>query len=68
MVIGMAKWGQWLRYTGTRCPKCGRVRLELYDNGKERCEKCAWCPQENRYVEDEEFYDDEMAEASVLQT
>ena len=57
--MGMAKWGQWLRYTGTPCPNCGRYRMELYENGKERCEKCEWCPQENRYVEDEEIYDEE---------
>lgn len=55
----MSKWEKWLGYAGTPCPNCGRYRLELYDNGKERCEKCAWCPQENRYVEDEEIYFDE---------
>jgi hypothetical protein len=55
----MSGWGKWLHYSGNCCPSCGRVRLELYDNGKERCEKCAWCPQENRYVEDDEIYPEE---------
>lgn len=55
----MCKFWKRLRYSNTPCPNCGRFRLELYENGKERCEKCAWCPQENRYIEDEEFYDDD---------
>lgn len=55
----MNDWGKYLGYTGTPCPNCGRYRLEHYENGKERCEKCAWCPQENRYIEDEEFYEDD---------
>lgn len=32
------------------CPKCGRHRLCICGNGKHRCEKCHWCPEENRRV------------------
>lgn len=56
----MVNWGKYLGYNGTPCPNCGRYRLEYYENGKERCEKCAWCPQENRYIEDEEFFYDDQ--------
>lgn len=52
----MGEWGKCLGYTGNSCPKCGRVRLERYENRKEVCEKCEWCPQDNRYVETEEIY------------
>lgn len=48
----MTKWGKCLGYTGTPCPNCGRYRLEKYENGKEICEKCEWCPQENKYIDD----------------
>lgn len=51
-----ANWGKCLGYTGKPCPNCGRVRLERYDNGKEVCEKCEWCPQEGRYIDREEMY------------
>lgn len=54
-----SKWGGILRYTGRPCPNCGRYRLELYENGKEVCEKCAWCPQENRYVFEDEIFPEE---------
>ena len=33
----------------TGCPKCGRHRLCVCGNGKHRCEKCYWCPEENQY-------------------
>lgn len=52
----MSEWGYSIKYTGNRCPNCGRVRLELYENGKEVCEKCEWCPQEGRYVECDEIF------------
>lgn len=32
------------------CPNCGRFRLCICGNGKHRCEKCSWCPEENKYV------------------
>ena len=34
--------GDILHYTGAPCPNCGRDRVELYENGEERCEKCDW--------------------------
>lgn len=34
--------GNFLHYTGLPCPNCGRNRVELYENGEERCEKCDW--------------------------
>lgn len=52
----MSKFGKCLGYTGTPCPNCDRYRLERYENGKEVCEKCNWCPQENRYIESDELY------------
>lgn len=36
-------------YTGC-CPKCGRQRLCICPNGKHRCEKCNWCPENNSYA------------------
>lgn len=52
----MISWGKRLGfYSGRACPECGRVRLESYENGKEICEKCGWCPQENRYVFEDEI-------------
>ena len=32
------------------CEKCGRSRVCKCPNGKHRCEKCNWCPEEKRYV------------------
>jgi hypothetical protein len=34
----------------TGCPECGRNRLCICENGKHRCEKCNWCPEDNQYV------------------
>jgi len=31
------------------CPNCGRHRLCHCDNGKRRCEKCNWVPEDNDY-------------------
>ena len=44
-------YGKCLGYSSTPCPNCGRQRLEQYESGKDICEKCHWCPQEQRYVE-----------------
>lgn len=44
-------YGKCLGYSETPCPNCGRLRLEQYESGKDICEKCYWCPQEQRYVE-----------------
>lgn len=32
------------------CPCCGRHRLCLCPNGKHRCEKCNWVPEDNSYA------------------
>lgn len=58
----MNEWSKCLGYTGTPCTNCGRYRLERYANGKERCEKCEWCPQEQRYVDWKETVDIEENE------
>ena len=52
----MNEWGKCLGYTGTPCPNCGRYRLERYGNGKEVCEKCSWCVQDERYIDRREIY------------
>lgn len=39
-------------YNGEDCEKCGRQRVCVCGNGKRRCEKCNWCPEEQRYVDD----------------
>lgn len=31
------------------CPNCGRHRLCACPNGKSRCEKCNWVPEDNEY-------------------
>lgn len=42
--------GDWLGYVNKICPKCKRMRVELWSNGnKEICEKCGWCIQDNDY-------------------
>ena len=50
------KLGKYLGYAETPCPNCGRLRLERYESGIEICEKCNWCPQEQRYVDWKETY------------
>lgn len=47
----MSKWGKCLGYSSEPCPNCGRYRLERYENGKEICEKCEWCPQDENYID-----------------
>ena len=37
-------------YVDESCPKCGRQRLCKCPNGKHRCEKCNWCPEDRVYV------------------
>ena len=55
----MLKVGEEVGYTGEECVNCGRVRVLHYSKGLDICEKCRWCKQWNRYIYDEEFYDDE---------
>lgn len=45
-----AEWRSGDYAAGRKCPKCGRVRVCLCLNGKHRCEKCNWCPEDNVYV------------------
>jgi hypothetical protein len=45
-----------------RCPNCGRMRLNLCNNGYELCEKCDWCPQVMRAISDSELDYDEVLE------
>ena len=54
-----AEWGKYLGYSADPCPNCGRYRLERYENGKEVCEKCGWCPQDGKYVDRERMYAEE---------
>lgn len=39
-----------LYYLETECPNCGRLRVEHWSNGKDICEKCLWC------IQDEDYY------------
>jgi len=45
-----AERGAWAfgEYTGS-CLNCGRERLCSCPNGKHRCEKCNWVPEDNAY-------------------
>lgn len=36
--------------TGDACEKCSRVRVCNCPNGKRRCEKCGWSPEQKEYV------------------
>lgn len=40
-----------LKYDGSRCPNCGRIRVELWSNGWHICEKCNWCIETQNYVD-----------------
>jgi hypothetical protein len=37
-------------YTGEDCERCGRARVCRCPNGKRRCEKCNWCPEDCDYA------------------
>ena len=56
----MGEWGKCLGYLNTPCPNCGRYRLELYENYKSVCEKCAWCPEEEEYIDRESMHEEEV--------
>lgn len=43
--------GECLGYTEEECINCGRLRVELFENGDEVCEKCKF----NQLTEDFEF-------------
>lgn len=36
-------------YIDRQCPNCGRMRVEHWGCGKDICEKCHWCIQDNAY-------------------
>ena len=37
-------------YVKQACPHCGRYLLCACANGKHRCEKCNWCPEDGTYA------------------
>lgn len=41
--------GKCIGYTGAKCKNCGRVRVELWENGDEICEKCNWNQWKGEY-------------------
>ena len=41
--------------TNTACMACGRIRISLCMNGKHRCEKCDYSPEEGRVITDDEI-------------
>ena len=51
-------FGKYLGYSSESCPNCGRLRLENYENGKQVCEKCGWCPQDQAYISPFDQYED----------
>ena len=55
----MSKFGECEGYTGDECENCGRVRVEHYSEGVDICEKCRWCKQLNKFVSDDEFYEED---------
>lgn len=36
-------------YVSDPCPNCNRHRLCTCENGKHRCDKCNWVPEDNGY-------------------
>jgi ribosomal protein L37AE/L43A len=42
-----------IEYTGEDCPKCGRMRVELWSNGERICEKCNWNLDKKEYKQDD---------------
>jgi len=45
----MAQLAKCGAYTGDICPNCNRSRIMNGDDGKRRCEQCAWCLEDNDY-------------------
>ena len=41
--------GNSLGYIGKPCEKCGRYRVEKYENGDLICEKCHWSTTKQKY-------------------
>lgn len=59
------RFGKCYGYCNKPCPNCGRLRLEVYENGKQVCEKCGWCPQNNDYVDPYEYWREQEYNAFV---
>lgn len=38
-----------IKYINEECPECGRLRVELWNNGDRICEKCNWNLDRNEY-------------------
>ncbi len=36
----MKNRGKWVGYTAKECIECGRLRVDLWENGEKICEKC----------------------------
>lgn len=49
-------FGKRIGYSNTPCPNCGRYRLENYENGKQVCEKCSWCPQDKKFIDRDDIF------------
>lgn len=41
--------GECYGYSTSRCPNCGRMRVEHYQNGDLICEKCNWNSTTRQY-------------------
>ncbi|MFS8189500.1 hypothetical protein ACMG4J_22590 [Rossellomorea marisflavi] len=44
--------GKWVGYTDNECIECGRLRVELWENGDEICEKCNMSQETKEYKND----------------
>ena len=47
--------GECVGYFNLKCPNCDRLRVEHYQGGKDICEKCNWCIQDDEYFINEFF-------------
>lgn len=41
--------GKLIGYTDEECKNCGRLRVELWENGDKVCEKCNWNQDRGEY-------------------
>jgi uncharacterized OB-fold protein len=41
--------GKLIGYISEECKSCGRVRVELWENGDKICEKCGWNQDTEEY-------------------
>lgn len=52
----MKNRGKWLSYTDQECVNCGRVRVDLWENGDKICEKCNFNQDTKEYENDYREY------------